>query len=134
MSLRIGHERPVGNSQLEVRVLPIELGRATEQGRRQKGGSVFASDQRVEEQPRNVGTDPAPKEMVHLYDDGIQDDQIASERDNEARSQLVGLVASVRGRDQRARVREDPHRETMSSRKYVSANRPRSLGPLPAPT
>ncbi len=134
MSLRVGHDRSVGHPEIEVCVPRVELGRTAEQDRCEKCHSVFTRNQRFQEEPRGVRSDPAAQQMIRLHDHRINYDQVPAQFRDESGGKAVCLIPSVRRRDERPRIGDDPQREATGSRRYCSASLPRSRGPCPEAT
>lgn len=134
MSLGVGHDRRVGDSQFEIPVPSVDLCSAAKQGGGEESGPVLTLDQGLKEESRCRGVHTCPKKMVSLDDDGVEHDEVATDLGDQRRGQPVGLVAAVRRSDQRACVCKNPQRAMRRSRRYFSAKRPRSRGPVPEAT
>jgi hypothetical protein len=87
-----------------------------------------------EEQARGVCAQPGPQELIGLDHDWHRNNELTTEASDQFCGDAVRLVSPVGGRNQRTRVRDDLQRDSMSSRRYRSAARPRSFGPSPAAT
>ena len=76
MAFRVGHNRCVYKSQIEIRVLGVELDRAPHQPGCQECGLVVSLLESREKHATRIAAVPPPKEHVRLGSDDIKDDQL----------------------------------------------------------
>jgi hypothetical protein len=128
------HDAAVDETQIEVGESIVDLDGPPQDPSRGENDRMLSGRDGPEERPRGTAADPCAKKLVDLGEHRAGHEQVASQLRDERCRKLMRPVAAVGGCNQRTGIRDDFQRAATSSRRYRSANRPRSSGPSPEPT
>lgn len=134
VSLGDRHHARIDETEVEIRVLLIQLDSASKETRRQERGSVITNRERAEERARLREPNPVSNDVIDLDGNRPGDDQGSPETNDERSRQRVCRITAIESRDERAGVGDDGQRFASAARRYSSTRRLRSGGPSPEPT
>ncbi len=115
--LRDRHHAAVDEPEAEAGEARVDLDRTPQEPRREERHGVLAGDERLEQQPRRTGAHARAEKLVGLDQHRPGNHQLPPQLGHERGGETVRAVATIRRRDQRARVGDDPQRAVTSSRR-----------------
>lgn len=134
MTLRVSHHRGIDEAQVEIPIPRIYLRCTLDQSLSHEIEIVFTSRHRGQESCTRIAVHSRPQQLIHFNDHRIQNDELAPKLSNESRRQIVRSVPSICCGNDGSGIAQHPQSLETSSRRYVSALRPRSSGPSPEAT
>jgi hypothetical protein len=134
VSLRVRHDRRISYAKAEIEISTVDFDRAAEESRSQISRIVLALRDRFKKEASSPNAHASAQEVLSLHNDRVQSDQVAPQLGDQRAGESMSLVSLVCRSDEDSRIRDDLHFPLARPRRYLSAIRPRSRGPLPAPT
>lgn len=117
MTLGVSHDRGVDETQVEILELGINLGCTPYQTLADELDNMFSLGQRRQERDPCVTVHPRTKQLVHLNDDRVQDDELSPQLSHERGSQIMSVISPIRRGDDGSSVGQNPQSlETSSCR------------------
>jgi hypothetical protein len=128
------HHRSVYKSEIEIRVLGVQLNRSPQEPGSHEDNSVLTLRKAAQELAGLRPADPIPHQVIDLDHDNIWNDKVTSEPSHERSGQRMRGIAAIHRRDDRPGVGDDTQRFASASRRYFSTRWLRSGGPSPDAT
>jgi hypothetical protein len=117
VALGVGHDRSVDEAQIEVPIPRIYLRRPPQQALGHEVDSMLPPGNRSQERGACVAAHPPTQQLVHFDDDGIQNDQLATELSHQSSSQTMSAIPAIRRGGDGSRIGKDPQSLETSSRR-----------------
>ncbi len=117
MSFGVSHERGIDKTQVEIPELRIDLDCAPYQALGHEIESMLSLGHRAQKRDPCVAVNPGPQQLIHLNDDGIQYDKLSPQLGHQRGCEIMRVVPTIRGSDDRSCVGQDPQSLVTSSRR-----------------
>ena len=104
-----GHHGRVREAEIEGGKARVDLHRTTQKACRRRRRGVHPRSHRRQERSCGGGAHSGAEQLIRLDDHGCRHKQVAAQEGNEVGGQLMSSISPIGGRDQWARVSDDPH-------------------------
>lgn len=115
------HHRCVGVAEAEIRVLCVDLDRASEEVGAHEYDEVLSGRHGGEERSGGCRGRPGAQELVGLDKHRLWDDKVAAKLGDQRGRKCMSTVPAIRGSEERARIGDDPHSARTGWRRYTLA-------------